>query len=127
MTKAVYALVSDLFFATKIVKTAEALGVEARAFDHTDRLVEASREKPPALVFIDCEKLEREAFHLLEQFRTNETLSKIPRIGYLSHGAQDLKRQMREAGCEQVYSKSEFTKELDHLIGRYVHGFSSRL
>jgi hypothetical protein len=123
----VYALVGDLFFATKIVKTAQAVGLEARAFDSADRLLKASLEKAPALVIMDCERLEKEAFRLLDGFRVEGGLSGIPRIGYLSHGARDLKQEMCQAGCLQVYFKSEFTKELENILGRYGHGFSSRV
>jgi CheY-like chemotaxis protein len=126
-SKPVYALVSDLFFASKIVKTGQSLGVEVRAFDTADRLVQASREKGPALVILDCERSEHEAFRALESFRSESALLSIPRIGYLSHTAQELKREMRTAGCEQVYVRSEFTKELQNILMRYTGGFSSRV
>ena len=122
-----YLLANDLFFATKIVKTAQAAGLHARAFDSAERLLEASREKEPALVFLDCQGLEKEAYRLLDAFRPDEKLSKVPRIGYLSHVAQDLKREMRTAGCEQVYAKSEFSRELETLLVRYAHGLPSRI
>ena len=122
-----YALVGNLFFATKIVKAAQAVGLEVRAFDSADRLLEASREKTPSVVVMDCEGLEKEVFRLLDKFRSEEALSSIPRIGYLSHTAQDLKREMREAGCMQVYTKSELTKEMENILARYGHGLSSRL
>jgi len=126
-SKPVYALVGDLFFASKIVKTAEGMGVEARAFDSADRLLQASKEKEPSVVILDCEKLEKEAFRLLQAFSLEQGLSGVPRIGYLSHVAQELKREMREAGCEQVYAKSEFARELENLLVRYTRGFPSRI
>jgi len=125
--KPVYLLANDLFFSTKVVKTAQAAGLEARAFDTAGRLLQASREKEPALVLLDCQGLEKEAHRLLDAFRFDEKLSKIPRIGYLSHVAQDLKREMRDAGCEQVYAKSEFSRELENLLIRYAHGLPSRI
>ena len=103
------------------------MGLEARAFDTTERLVQASKEREPALVVMDCEGLAREAFRLLSEFRADEKLSAVPQIGYLSHTAQDLKREMRAAGCSQVYSKAEFTRELENLLTRYAHGISSRI
>ena len=103
------------------------MGLEARAFDSAERLTQSAREKEPALVILDCEGSEKEAFKLLAQFRSDELLLKIPRIGYLSHASGDLKREMREAGCLQVYNKAEFTRELENLFGRYAHGVSYRL
>ena len=127
MTKPIYILVNDLFFATKIVKTAQALALEARAFDTASRLLEASKQKEPALVIMDCGGMERECYELLNAFHSEEKLSKIPFIGYLSHGAKDLSREMRAAGANQVYTKSQFTKELDLLLARTTHGVPSRI
>ena len=126
MTKPIYILVNELFFATKIVKSAQALGLEARAFDTAERILEASRGREPSLVIMDC-GLEKEAFKLLGAFRSDAQLSKIPQIGYLSHGEKILQQEMRTAGCSQVYTKSQFTKELDVLIARTLHGVSSRV
>ena len=125
MTKPIYILVNDLFFATKIVKTAQALALETRAFDTASRLLEASKQKEPALVIMDCGGMERECYQLLGAFRSDASLSKVPHIGYLSHGAKDLTREMRAAGCNQVYTKSQFTKELDLLLARTTHGIPS--
>lgn len=126
-TKPVYMLVNDIFFATKIVKTAQSMGLEVRAFDTADRLIQTSKEKEPALVMMDCQGLEKEAYRLLEEFRSDGALSKVPVIGYLSHVAKDLKREMQSAGCVHVYAKSEFSKELENLLVRYAHGFPSRI
>lgn len=125
--KPVYALIGDLFFATKIVKSAKAVGLEARAFDTAERLMQASREKEPGMIIMDCGSLEREAFQLLKELRSDEKLSRIPRLGYLSHSVADLKNQMRAAGCDQVFLKTEFTRELENLLVRYGGGFPSRI
>lgn len=125
--KPVYMLVAELFFATKVVKTAQSMGFEARAFDSAVRLVEAARAKEPGLVIMDCEGLEREAFGLLERFHADEKLKKIPRIGYLSHTARDLKNEMRSAGAFQIYNKAEFSRDLGNILMRHTHDFSSRI
>lgn len=125
--KPMYALVKDLFFATKIVKTAEAAGFRVRAFDSAERLLQASEEEVPSLLILDCEGLEKEAFEILRRCRLKEALSKIQRIGYLSHGARELKQEMQSAGCERVYTKSEFAKELEQILLRYGDGLSPRI
>ena len=127
MIKPVYALVGDLIFATRIAKTAETMGLGARTFDRAQRVMQASKEREPSLVIMDCERLEKEAFQLLAAMRTDASLAKIPCVGYLSHTARELKQEMREAGCEQVYSRSEFTKELEQILTRYSHGIPSRI
>jgi len=125
--KPVYILVNNLFFAEKIVKTAQGMGLEAKAFDTAQRLVQSAGEREPALVIMDCEGLEKESHQLLKELRSEEKLLKVPPIGYLSHTSRDLKREMREAGCVQVYNKAEFTRELENLLTRYAHGVSYRV
>ena len=122
-----YLLVNDIFFATKIVKAVQAVKAEARAFDSAGRLFHAAKEKEPALVIMDCEGLEKEAFRVLQEFRSEPALVRVPRVGYLSHTAQNLKREMLAAGALHVYAKSEFSKELDDLLVRYTRGISSRI
>ena len=122
MQKPVYMLVNDIFFATKMVKSAQALQLESRAFDSAERLFQAAKAKPPALVILDCQGLENEAFKVLSDFKQDETLACVPRIGYLSHAAQDLKKEMQAAGAMHVYSKSEFSRDLDTLLARLTHG-----
>ena len=129
-SKPIYALVRDLFSAEKIVKAAKVVGLEARTFDSAEKLIRSSREREPALVVLDGGELEKEVFRVLGEFRSDERLSKVPALGYLSHAsrtAEELKREMREAGCIQVYTKSEFTKELETLLARHAHGFPSRI
>jgi len=125
--KPVYVLVKNLFFATKIVKTAQAAGLPVRCFDEAAKLVGASRTEEPNLVILDCHGLEKEAFQVLSEFRKDPGLSRVSRIGYLTHGARDLKVEMEQAGCEHVYTQSEFTKELENLLVKYNHGFPSRV
>ena len=123
--KPVYMLVNDIFFATKMVKSAQALQLESRAFDSAERLFQAAKAKPPALVILDCQGLENEAFKVLSDFKQDETLARVPQIGYLSHAAQDLKKEMQTAGAIRVYSKSEFSRDLDTLLARFTHGLPS--
>jgi len=125
--KPIYALVGNLFFAEKIVKRVKAQGLEARAFDSAQKLVSASGQKEPALVLLDCDGLEKEAFETLRQFRRDARFSKIPAVGFLNGSKLALKQEMRNAGCIQVYTMTEFSKELDTLIARTHNGFSSRI
>ena len=127
VSKPVYMLVNDIFFATKMVKSAQAQQLEPRAFDSAERLFEAAKAKIPALVILDCQGLENEAFRVLKDFKTEPALARVPQIGYLSHAAQDLKKEMQAAGALHVYSKSEFSKELDHLLARHTHGLPPRI
>lgn len=125
--KPIYVLVGNLFFAEKIVKRVQAQGLEARAFDSAQKLIRASQEREPALVVLDCEGLEKEAFNALREFRRDTRFSKVPSIGYLNGSKLELKQEMQNAGCIHMYTKTEFSKELGNILTRAINGFSSRI
>lgn len=97
-----------------------------RTFDTAEWIIQIANEKELIVVLLDCQGLEKEAFRVLDTFRTHPRLSKIPRVGCLHEGDRDLRRGMQNAGCEQLYANSEVTKELGNILARYTYGFSSR-
>lgn len=116
---AVFGLVSNLLFASKIAQSAKHQHLGAHNFDKGDSLLEHARAKRPRLVILDWDGCEREAFKLLKVFREDAALKTIPVVGYLSHTKMDLKKEAETAGCLRVYTKSEFTRVLDDLLIRY--------
>jgi len=72
------------------------------------------------LVVLDWDDCEAEAFKLLSAFSFNESLRRIPTIGYLSQAKRHLKDEAQNAGCHRVYGKTEFTKGIEDLFMRYA-------
>lgn len=122
IAKPVYALVKDLSLAGRMVKSAQASGVPMRTFDTSQRLLEACKAREPALVILDADRLEREAFQALQGFRSDEKFRKVPAVGFAAGAAQALIRELKEAGCLQVYQKTELFKGLNDLFMRYAYG-----
>ena len=117
---AVYGLVSNLLFASKIAQSAKHCHLSVHNFDKAAPLVEHAKKKAPALVILDWDGCEAEAFKLLKEFRENADLKAVPTIGYVSHVKTALKEEAQRAGCHRVYPKSEFTRILDELLARYA-------
>ena len=116
---AVFGLISNLLSASKIAQSAKHCHLGVHNFDKADPLIEHAKAKLPLLVILDWDGCEAEAFKLLKVFQGDEGLKKVPIIGYLSHVKTALKEEAQKAGCLRVYSKSEFTRELDDLLARY--------
>lgn len=115
----VYGLVSNLFFAAKIAQAAKHSHMAIHNFDKAQPLLEHAKKKLPALIILDWDGCEAEAFKLLKELRTSADLKGVPTIGYLSHVKADLKAEAQRAGCDRVYAKSEFSRLLDDLLMRY--------
>lgn len=117
---AVYGLVSNLLFASKIAQSAKHCHLSVHNFDKAGPLLEHAKMKAPVLVILDWDGCEAEAYKILKEFRQNADLKGVPTIGYVSHVKTALKEEAQRAGCHRVYPKSEFTRILDELLARYA-------
>src|SRR6185295_4948676 len=102
MTRRVGAVVSDLFFATKIAATAEAAGVALETVD-----VDAARRRwlgpaageLPSLLLIDL-ALGEPALVLVRELRANAVTASLPVAGFYSHVETALRDAALAAGVD---------------------------
>ena len=106
----------DLFFKSKIVETAERLGVEALFPRSPKKLVDEARGSAPDLLVLDLNSTRFEPLMLLRQLKTDETLRGVPVVGFLSHVQKDLAVAARESGCNRVMARSAFTRDLPEIL-----------
>lgn len=116
----VYGLVRDLTVAGQLVKCASRFGLRARNFDHTDSLMESVKEIRPFLVILDFENLEYESYKTLKEIRENADAKVVPVIGFVSQSCSAVREEAEKAGCDRVYLKTEFNRDLSELITRYA-------
>jgi CheY-like chemotaxis protein len=117
MARSVIAIVDDLFFASKIRGTAEALQVAVSFPRHADGVREVIQRNPPELILCD---LHSEKFDLLSLARTlkaDAATRDIPLIGFFSHVQTDLQKAAEDAGFDRVMPRSLFTKNLAAILG----------
>lgn len=117
---AVFGLISNLLFASKIAQSAKHCHLGVHNFDKAEPLLEHAKARLPLLTILDWDGCEAEAFKVLKAFGENPDLKGLPTVGYLSHVKADLKEEAERAGCHRVYSKSEFVRILDDLLVRYT-------
>ncbi len=116
MPRRVLAAVEDLLFKSKILETANTLGVEAKFPRSPGKLLSALRDSPPDLLVLDLNSSRFEPLELLSTVKTDETTREIPTVGFLSHVQTDLALAAREAGCDRVMARSAFVKDLSKII-----------
>jgi CheY-like chemotaxis protein len=116
MTRNVIAAVDDMFFASKIRATAEALGVNIKFHRQLDILVNAAGEQSPDLILVDLHNEKLDAIELARQLKANDSSKSIPLLGFFSHVQTDLQRAAIEAGYDQVVPRSVFARDLMQIL-----------
>ncbi len=112
----IIAIVDDLFFASKIRGTAEALGVTARFARNIDAMIEAARRDKPSLIICDLHAQKIDPMDLAKQLKADEQLQTIPLLGFFSHVQTEFQRQAEAAGFDRVMPRSAFTKYLGEIL-----------
>ena len=114
MSRRVVAVVDDMFFASKIRATAEAVGVEVSFPRSKEALVEKAREAQLILVDLHSQKFDPVA--LVKDLKADEQLRAIPVVGFFSHVEVELQRNALAAGFDQVLPRSAFTRDLPAIL-----------
>ena len=117
---AVYGLVADLLFATRIAKAAQHCHLAVHNFDRAEPLLEHVKAKRPSLIVLDWEAREAEAYKVLNELASSAEGKKVPTIGYVSQAKIAVRDEAQRAGCHRVFLKTEFARELDQIFMRYA-------
>ena len=120
MTRNIIAVVDDMFFASKIRATAEALGVTIKFHRRLDSLVKAAGEQSPDLILVDLHNEKLDAIELARELKANERSKAIPLLGFFSHVQTDLQRAALEAGYDQVIPRSVFSRDLASILSEGI-------
>ena len=116
MDRRVVAAVEDLLFKSKILETADTLGVEAKFPRSPAKLLDTLRDSPPDLLVLDLNSGRFDPLDLLKTMDADANLKKIPTVGFLSHVQADLALAAREAGCRRIMARSAFTRDLPKIL-----------
>ncbi len=109
---AVIALVTDLFFATKIRSTGQAVGVPVQFVRSAADLLSASDDA--SMVLIDVNASGVDSVEAIAQVRQQRPGARI--LAFLSHVQTDLAAAARKAGADEVMPRSRFSAELPQLL-----------
>ena len=118
MPRNIIAVVDDLFFASKIRGTAEALGVTVTFARNLDVLLDAVCHDQPALIICDLHSQKVDPMELAKQLKADEQLRSIPLLGFFSHVQTELRNNAELAGFDRVIPRSAFSKDLGEILSR---------
>ena len=116
MTRTVIAVVDDMFFASKIRATAEALGVNVSFPRSKEAVIEKLTQGQPALVLIDLHNQKIDPVELAKEIKTQE--STVTLLGFFSHVEVELQRSALSAGFDRVIPRSVFSRDLAEILQR---------
>lgn len=116
VARRVVAAVEDLLFKSKIMETAEHVGVEVSFPRSPGKFLTVAAEGPPDLLVLDLNSGRFEPLKLLEELKSGEATRDIPVVGYLSHVQKDLAVAAKEMGCDRIVARSAFTKDLPKIL-----------
>jgi CheY-like chemotaxis protein len=116
MTRNILAAVDDMFFASKIRATAEALGVNIKFHRRMDTLLAAATEQAPDLILVDLHNEKLNAIELAKALKAGQGSQSIPLLGFFSHVQTDLQQAALEAGFDQVIPRSLFSRDLAQIL-----------
>ena len=108
MSGVVIVVVDDMFFASKIRATAEALGIEVSFPRSKEALVEKARDAE--LILVDLHNQKIDAVELAQQ------LSGVKLIGFFSHVETELRQRALAAGYDSVIPRSVFARDLAEIL-----------
>jgi CheY-like chemotaxis protein len=112
----VIAIVDDLFFASKIRGTAEALSVPVSFPRKLESLIESANSELPQLIICDLNATRIDPIALSETLKADDGLRSIPLIGFFSHVDTELQQRALEAGFDRVLPRSVFTRDLPRIL-----------
>jgi CheY-like chemotaxis protein len=110
----VVAVVSDLFFASRISETARASGVTLIQCP-AGQALEACALEQPDLVVIDLHGPD-DPLALVRGLKGDPATQGVPIAGYYAHVDQETRRAAEAAGVDQVLPRSAFTARLGELL-----------
>jgi CheY-like chemotaxis protein len=119
MSASVLVAVTDLFFLTRIRRTAEQIGLSVVRVHDLTELLTCARSQRPSVIILDLMDRRLDALAALGALKADEQLKTIPTIGFFAHVRTDVKEKAERAGCDRVVPRSVFTAHLAELLGTY--------
>jgi PleD family two-component response regulator len=116
--KKILAVVSDLFFSSKLTEAAKRSGLALEFVKEPKEVIEKAQHKPSLIIF-DLNFEAAQPLKLISKLKAKAETKNISLIGYLSHIQVELKQQAQEAGCDMVMARSAFSQNMPQIFKRH--------
>ncbi|HEY8227738.1 MAG TPA: response regulator [Pyrinomonadaceae bacterium] len=114
MNRTIWAIVDDMFFASKIRATAEALGVTIVFLRTVDAMIEKLDDQEPDLVIFDLHNPKLNPVNAARELKARD--NEIPLLGFFSHVEVELQKSALAAGFDRVIPRSVFSSNLADIL-----------
>ena len=111
----VLAVVTDLFFVSKISAAARQAGCPIEYFRDPEKLKQAAASEP-CLVIVDLNATDLDPVALIASLKATAETQQTQIIAYLSHVQHELKREAEKAGADLVLPRSVFSQNLLEIL-----------
>lgn len=112
-TREVLVAVPDLFFSTRIMSTAQQLGVEVVACAPSE-LAACARSAIPDVAIVDLHA--EGALEGVRALRADPVIARVRVVGFYSHVDNALRAAAIEAGVTEPIPRSAFTARLSEIL-----------
>jgi PleD family two-component response regulator len=116
--KRILAVVSDLFFSSKLIEAAKRAGLSLEFVKDANEVMDKAQSRPSLIIF-DLNYEAVSPLTLIGKLKGSADTRGISLIGYLSHVQRDLKMQAQEAGCDMVLARSAFSQNMPLIFKRH--------
>jgi CheY-like chemotaxis protein len=116
-SRAILAVLTDLFFRVKIEDAAKRSGLTAAFATTEDAALESVRNEAPLVVVVDLNCASIDPIRLLGELK--EARAALPVIGFISHVQAERKAEAQNAGYDAVLARSAFSANLPQILHRY--------
>ena len=112
----ILAVMTDLFFAVKVIDAAKRAGREVKFAQSVDQALALAHALQPPLIVADLHCKEADCLELARRVRQNPELQDVTMLGFVSHVQEDLKRAALAAGFTKVVARSTFSDKVRELL-----------
>jgi len=117
--KTIIAVLDDMFFSSKIREGAKGLKLEVEFIKSSNGLTEKIKKDIPSLLIVDLNTRVLSPFQVIRDLKSSPEFMDIPILGFFSHVQTELKEEAAKAGCNLIYPKSKFSKDLRSILVNY--------
>ncbi len=111
----ILAYITDLFFQAKVGQSAQSAGVDLKIVSSLYKFLPELASKP-SLILLDLNADGISASSLIAQIRARDPGVRI--VAYGSHVQSELLERARQAGADEILSRSQLSKDLLALLTR---------
>jgi PleD family two-component response regulator len=120
MNKRILLLNDDLFSATNVASAMKAQGYEVTTCETSEDAVRFANEQTPSAICVNLTARHFDPLTLAQQLKGDETLQKIPLLGFCGHVEDEKAKQAKEAGYDLVAPNSAMAMSLAHVLERLM-------